>query len=803
MTFMHKLSQRLARLWVFAAIAAAVACEDIGVTDSSNPTVSLVQIFPKAVSLFPNQTAHLTLVGLTAKGDTVPQILVRWVTTGGTLVDTGTTGGAHYGDYKAGTQPGRFSVVAQSGVLADSSIVTVATVPVAFVAMSPAAATTTTGQTVQLTATPEDSTRTPLSGRVVTWSSSNAAVAAVTGTGLVTAMGAGTATVIATSESKVGTAAITVSAVPVASVTIAPSTANVPVGQTVQLTATTRDASGNVLTGRVITWSTSNAGVASVTGSGQVTGNAAGTSTITAASEGVSGTAVITVPTPVPVASVTIAPSTANVTVGQTAQLTATTRDASGNVLTGRVITWSTSNAGVASVNGSGLVTGNAAGTATITATSEGVNGTAGITVPAPAPVASVAIAPSTANVTVGKTAQLTATTRDASGNVLTGRVITWSTSNGGVASVNGSGLVSGNAAGAATITATSEGVNGTAAITVVNPVVKTVTVAPATSTLSVGQTETLVATAKDASGNLITGPPVTWVSGNTAIATISGAGVVQAVAVGTDTIRAQVDSITGTAVVTVQTITSVTAWLTEDFSTYTSTANLLSNPRGIYTTGEDVCGNGCATSDPGTIALDQSVGLNVGGYHLTQSMRYDQPASPECGNDPSVGRNIALPSTTQEVWVEIWVKFSAGWSAADPRATSCDPSYKFVFGRIDGSVGRFSLGIEDQSSAFLSSYPGQPDVNTYINYSGPSNPYSGFPPGDGNWHRYRFYWSYAHSTLQVWFDDHLALTQTGISISGSDIYGIALGRNINSGPVNSQSIWWGMVRAYNKNPGW
>jgi len=85
--------------------------------------------------------------------------------------------------------------------------------------------------------------------------------------------------------------------------------------------------------------------------------------------------------TNVPVASVTVSPAAVSLTVGQTMQLAAVTKDAAGNVLTGRTVTWSSSNTSVATVSGTGLVTGLTAGTATITATSEGVAGTAAITV--------------------------------------------------------------------------------------------------------------------------------------------------------------------------------------------------------------------------------------------------------------------------------------------------------------------------------------------------------------------------------------------------------------------------------------
>ncbi|PYP70257.1 MAG: hypothetical protein DMD36_07200, partial [Gemmatimonadetes bacterium] len=123
-------------------------------------------------------------------------------------------------------------------------------------------------------------------------------------------------------------------------------------------------------------------------------------------------------------------------------------------------------NSSIASVNTSGLVTGVAAGTATITATSESKSGSATITVTL-APVASVTVSLASPSVVVRGTDQATATLKDAAGNVLTGRAVSWSSSNSSIASVNTSGLVTGVAAGSATITATSESKSGSAAITV------------------------------------------------------------------------------------------------------------------------------------------------------------------------------------------------------------------------------------------------------------------------------------------------------------------------------------------------
>jgi hypothetical protein len=102
--------------------------------------------------------------------------------------------------------------------------------------------------------------------------------------------------------------------------------------------------------------------------------------TITATSEGKSGSASVTV-TPVPVASVEVAPTTLDLTVGQTGQLTATPKDAGGEALSGRTVSWDSSDDAVATVDSNGLVTAVAVGSATVTATAEGQSGTATVTV--------------------------------------------------------------------------------------------------------------------------------------------------------------------------------------------------------------------------------------------------------------------------------------------------------------------------------------------------------------------------------------------------------------------------------------
>jgi hypothetical protein len=167
---------------------------------------------------------------------------------------------------------------------------------------------------------------------------------------------------------------------PVATVEVSPSSLSLFVGQTSPLAARTRDKSGTLLESRTVTWTSSDVNVAAVSTTGDATGVGAGTATVYATSEGKTGTAIVTVRL-APVAGVVVEPASMSLVVRQTGTLVATPRNEAGNALSGRVVAWSSSDANVASVSPAGVVTGVAAGTATITATSETKAGTAAITV--------------------------------------------------------------------------------------------------------------------------------------------------------------------------------------------------------------------------------------------------------------------------------------------------------------------------------------------------------------------------------------------------------------------------------------
>ncbi len=365
---------------------------------------------------------------------------------------------------------------------------------VASVTVSPAILSVSVGQTVTLTATPRDSSGNALVARVVTWVSNAPAVATVNG-GLVTGVAAGPATITATSEGQSGVAAVTVMTVtpaPVASVTVSPAAASVGVGQAVALTATPMDASGNALTGRVVTWGSSAPAVATVNGNGQVTGVAAGPATITATSEGQSGSAAISVTAAVTnPGTVTDLAVTGVTTNGLTLAFTEVT-DGAGQpakydfrYAVGTIAFGSATNVAqgtcVRPVNGTSIGAARSCtilgltpatgyqvqlvsyrGTLDSNAVFGGLSNVAsGTTTASTAPVATVTVNPASASVAIGAVQQFTATLRDASGNLLTGRAVTWSSSSPTIAGISVSGLVTGLVAGPATITATSEGQSG------------------------------------------------------------------------------------------------------------------------------------------------------------------------------------------------------------------------------------------------------------------------------------------------------------------------------------------------------
>jgi hypothetical protein len=159
---------------------------------------------------------------------------------------------------------------------------------------------------------------------------------------------------------------------PVTTVLVTPDVQTLSPTQTLQLVATLRDAAGNVLTGRSTAWSATPSAIGSVTATGLVSAIAPGALTITATSEGRSGSAQITVISNSPVATITVSSPVQTLIPQGTVQLAVLLKDASGNALTGRSVAWAVTPSTVGSISASGVVTAIAQGTLTVTATCEG-----------------------------------------------------------------------------------------------------------------------------------------------------------------------------------------------------------------------------------------------------------------------------------------------------------------------------------------------------------------------------------------------------------------------------------------------
>ncbi len=335
-----------------------------------------------------------------------------------------------------------------------------------------------------------------------------------------------------------------------ASITVSPESSAVSVGRTTTLSAVARDASGNPISTASFFWSSSDTTIATVNQAGVVSGRNVGTAKIAASMGGVSGVAIIAV-VGQPIAAVVVVPSSATLRINTTLQLSDTVKNAAGAPVPGQVVTWSSDNASVASVDAAAVVIARAAGTAHITGTVSTVSGTATITVTA-VPIAAIVITPRDPIVFVQQTTQLTATPKDSAGNPLASQQVAWQSLASSVATVSATGVVTGISPGRAVIQASAEGVTGTDTVTITAAPVSSVVLSPSTSSLFAGQTEQLAAQVTNAAGQSIAGATVTYSSSNTAVAKVNASGMVTGVGVGITTITGMSQGKSGTAAVAV-----------------------------------------------------------------------------------------------------------------------------------------------------------------------------------------------------------------------------------------------------------
>lgn len=276
----------------------------------------------------------------------------------------------------------------------------------------------------------------------ITWSSDCADIASVSSTGVVTAHKAGTATITATATVNTETGTMTGSASCIISVTntisLNKKTLSLYTCQTGQLTAAAKPAGA-------VTWKSSAPAVAAVNSTGKITPKKAGSTTITAAANGVSASCKVTVKSP----SLKLK-TKATIYLQNPVTLTATATPKG-------TVQWKSSNTKIAAVNSKGKVTPKKTGTVTITASCNGLKKSCKITVKKP----SVKLDVKSVTFFANNEYQLKADAKPSA-------KITWNTSDSKVAKVSKDGVITGVRAGTATITASVPGAKASCKVTII-----------------------------------------------------------------------------------------------------------------------------------------------------------------------------------------------------------------------------------------------------------------------------------------------------------------------------------------------
>ncbi len=519
-----------------------------GDDDTPSPGITLksITVSPATANVAVGATQQFAVNGVYSDGKTKAVTTgVTWTSSTTTVATINTSGLA------TAVANGSTTITATAGKLKGTATLTVITKALTGIQVTPASASIGVGTTQQYAATANynDGTTTDVTASA-TWSSSETATATISATGLASGVAAGTSTISATFEAATGTAILTVTDNAMTGIVVAPATASIPAGATEAFTATAEYADGTTQDVTAdVTWTSSDTEVATMDDE-TATGVAPGTATITAAhaASGMSGTAALTV-TEAVVTSLQVTPATEDAIVGgPDVEFTATAIYSDGtSVDVTDTATWTSSDDTIATV-AAGVATGIGAGVATITAEFGGEEATAELTVSV-AVLDSIVVEPATDSIPVGTTLQYTATGNYNNGTTqdLT-TTVDWVSSDTAVATITAGGLAAGVAAGTTTITATHNGVSGTAALTVTSVVLDSIQITPPNATIAAGTTQAYTALGTYSDGSVIDiSGLVSWTSSATAVATITG-GVATGVAPGTTTISATYQTITSNA---------------------------------------------------------------------------------------------------------------------------------------------------------------------------------------------------------------------------------------------------------------
>jgi len=479
-----------------------------------------------------------TATALSVRGDTITRYGTSWTSSDASVAVVSSAG------VITGVSAGTSTITASiDGVSTSTNVRVIALIPTQLI-VAPMAISLERGERSEITAKVLDQFGGTMNSVPVTWESSNANVASVSTTGTIVAVGVGSATITAVTGTLRAQTTVFVTREAVSRVVINvefPSDGFV-ISSSVTATATAFSVRGDTITRYGTTWTSSAAGIASISSTGIITAVSEGTAVITATIDGVSATtSVRVVAPPAPPARVPtrieVVPVATQIERGATTTISAVVLDQFGDVVEGSEFAWTSATPNVATVSNEGVVTGVQLGQTEVVVTSGVLVARATIFVVAEA-VNSVVVnvALPTGGLLVGNTATSTATALSARGNVITGFAVVWTSSETSVATVSQTGLITAVSEGRTTISATISGVTGGIEVTTQLVPVASVTLATATTTTYVGRTNQVLPTLLSASGNELTavGRTLTWESSNPAVVNVSDAGVITGVATGT-----------------------------------------------------------------------------------------------------------------------------------------------------------------------------------------------------------------------------------------------------------------------------
>ena len=297
-------------------------------------------------------------------------------------------------------------------------------------------------ETLVATVKPDDAT-----DKTVTWSTSDASIVTVDESGKVTAVKEGSATITAKAGDKSATCKVTISknVIAVVDITLNKTTLSLKEGDSETLVATVKP---DDATDKTVTWSTSDASIATVDSNGKVTAVKEGTATITAKAGDKSATCSVTVSKKVvAVTEITLNKSSLKLNEGDSETLVATVKP---DNATDKTVTWTTSDATIATVDEVGKVTAVKEGTATITAKAGEKSATCSITVSKKIiAVEGISLNKTELVLSIGSTETLKATVTPENA---TEKSLVWSCTNETVAVVNQEGVVRAVGIGVATV---------------------------------------------------------------------------------------------------------------------------------------------------------------------------------------------------------------------------------------------------------------------------------------------------------------------------------------------------------------